>query len=399
MKILFFSPNPLLSTSENTGYGTHMRETIFALKQCGHEVEQLIIGDAFENSELKIGINKSPFKLFLKFIIPGFFWRTLKEYILIQQDKKIEFLLEKIIIDFKPDAIYERSSFLLQSGCIMSKKHAINYYVEVNAPFSEEVKKFEVAGSLFDSRGKKSEGSQLVHAKKIFTVSTVLKNHLVYTYAIDKSKIIVIPNCVNPKKLNVDEEFKKDFKKKYAILDKTLVIGFVGSIFPYHGVDLLINAFSDAKKKITELDLKLLIVGDGYVMDELKTLASKNGTENNVIFTDSVSHSKIFTYIDLMDITVMAKSNWYGSPVKIFEYGAKGKSIIAPDVAPVREVMVDNEDGLLVKPFTEDISDALCKLILNPELRKRFGDNFKNKVLSGHTWDKAAEKILKNIIA
>jgi glycosyltransferase involved in cell wall biosynthesis len=105
----------------------------------------------------------------------------------------------------------------------------------------------------------------------------------------------------------------------------------------------------------------------------------------------------VYTYIDLMDITVMARSNWYGSPVKIFEYGAMGKAIIAPDTVPVRDVMIDGEDGLLVEPVVSLISSALSRLISDKEERSRFGRNFQRKVLEKYTWMRNARTALEGL--
>ena len=142
---------------------------------------------------------------------------------------------------------------------------------------------------------------------------------------------------------------------------------------------------------------RLLIVGSGEALDDLKNLAQKLKIENQVVFAGSVPHHEVFNYIDLMDITVMAKSNWYGSPVKIFEYGAMGKAIIAPDVIPVRDVMIDAIDGILVQPEQVALTNALEKLFIDEKLRKNIADNFKQKVLANHTWEKMAEKLLSSL--
>ena len=70
-------------------------------------------------------------------------------------------------------------------------------------------------------------------------------------------------------------------------------------------------------------------MGDGEILSDLKLLCSNLNISDSVIFTGSVAHADVFAYIDLMEIAVMAKSNWYGSPVKIFEYGAMKKAIIS----------------------------------------------------------------------
>jgi glycosyltransferase involved in cell wall biosynthesis len=140
--------------------------------------------------------------------------------------------------------------------------------------------------------------------------------------------------------------------------------------------------------------MKLLIVGDGYQLPDLSRMTVELGCEKDVIFTGSVSSSDVPTYISLMDICVMAKSNWYGSPVKIFEYGIMGKPIIAPDVQPVREVMNDGIDGLIRKDLVPDITQAISFLCEHDQEAKQMGKHFRNKILEQFTWDKVLSRII-----
>jgi glycosyltransferase involved in cell wall biosynthesis len=96
-----------------------------------------------------------------------------------------------------------------------------------------------------------------------------------------------------------------------------------------------------------------------------------------------------------MDIAVMASSNWYGSPVKVFEYGAMSKAIIAPDNVPMRDVMQHNSEGILVGEGADDVLNALRILVFDPELRKTLAKAFHQKVEENYTWDKISEDILK----
>lgn len=90
----------------------------------------------------------------------------------------------------------------------------------------------------------------------------------------------------------------------------------------------------------------------------------------------------------------MMNSNWYGSPVKIFEYGLMKKAVIAPDVAPVRDVMKNGEDGLLVSNSLEEIGNSIKTLISDKALREKLAESWNKKVLKKYTWKVAAQKTL-----
>ena len=87
----------------------------------------------------------------------------------------------------------------------------------------------------------------------------------------------------------------------------------------------------------------LVTGGDGSILPDLKNLADKLGLASKIIFTGNVAHEKVNDYLAVMDIAVMVKSNWYGSPVKIFEYGAASLPMICPDTIPVRDVITDSD--------------------------------------------------------
>ena len=388
MKILYYSPHPNLHLNASTGYGTHMREMMEAFKRKGHEVLPVILGDLETNTEV-VASNKLFVKKVIKKIIPNYLWKSLKDYKLIKFDLLAEQILEQRVIAFNPDFIYERGSYLQSSGVKIAKKFNLKHYIELNAPFVEESTSFEGVEGFFKKKALQIEKKQLMESEKVIVVSSALQNYYSEKYQIDKRKILITSNCIHADDVISDRELKQELISRYHLEGKR-IIGFVGSIFPYHGVDLLIEAFSQLQ--LLYADLQLLIVGDGALLPKLKSYADSLGI--NVIFTGPVAHKEIYTYIDVMDIAVMAKSNWYGSPVKLFEYGAMGKTIIAPDTKPVRDVMEDGVDGLLVKPEVQDLKNAISLIMEDTELGMKMGKNFKNKVFANYTWDAMASKIL-----
>jgi glycosyltransferase involved in cell wall biosynthesis len=390
MKILYYSSHPTLSLHAQTGPGTHMREMISAMRHLGHEVHPVIMADYIKT---KPGIKKEKsfsLKSAIKKFIPGIVWRSLKEYQLLQFDRKAEGILKTEIDSFKPDLVYERAAYLQESGLNNMKMRSCPHYMEINAPFMDEVAQFEKAPTLWHRKARHVESLQARHPDKVYVVSTVLKKYYMQ-YGGDEDRIEVIPNCVNTLKAKCNMKLKRSLLEKFGLRGKK-VIGFVGSIFPYHGIDVLIRAFANIAASDTVT--VLLIVGDGETLPELRTLCRRLGIDDRVIFTGSVPNQNVFSYIDLMDIAVMAKSNWYGSPVKIFEYGAMKKPIIAPLTPPVMDVMREGIDGWLTQPDEISVSKAILGLLGNKELSLRMAGSFHNKVMNKHTWQRAAAAIL-----
>jgi glycosyltransferase involved in cell wall biosynthesis len=385
MKILYYSAHPHLQLNAPTGYGTHMREMINAWRKIGIEVKTLIAGDlsrgAFEGVPQKRHQNYKEF-------IPKLVWETFKDFQLMRFDASLEKKLSQVIDDFQPDLIYERVTYLQNSGVKTANRKAIRHISEVNAPYPLE--RVELSGkSLLVSFGRNVERQILAASNKIVVVSTALADHFEAILPGVKSKVLVVPNNVNQDKVVLQPDKIQELRKEFGLADQ-LVVGFVGSIFPYHGVDILIQSFA---KLPGRTGVKLLIVGDGLTLPDLKEQARKLGVFSDVIFTGSVPHAEVYNYIQLMDICCLMRSNWYMSPVKIFEYGVMKKAVVAADVSAVRDVMTSAE-AMIVSDDAVAFQAALQKLIHDPILRDELGGKWHEKVIKNHTWDIAAQKIL-----
>jgi glycosyltransferase involved in cell wall biosynthesis len=392
MKILYYSAHPYLNLAAPSGPGTHMREVIKAFENRGHQVIKLIAGGELLSGNNAIQFKKKNIKAF----IPPFIWQSLKDYKLLKHDSMMCHQLADLIKREKPDFVYERGYYLLTSGTKICKELGVRHFIEINAPYPEEKRMME-GNSWFINKAQLAEKTQVNLCDRVFVVSTALKDYLQKNSGCDANKIIITPNAVNPEYISTDETKLRELRKNIKILKDEKVIGFVGSIFPYHGVDALLEAFKKIVEKSGRRDLKLLIVGDGEILPDLKKQVSTFNLEHQVIFTGNVPHNEVYNYISLMHITVMARSNWYGSPVKIFEYAALNKVVVAPDTIPVHDVMVNNVDGIILKNDKEDLERALTFILDHPEDAEKMSMSFHQKVMSRHTWQNVGDIILNEI--
>lgn len=394
MKIIYFSPHPNLYLHIPSGPGVHMREMIHAMEELDHEVIPLIMGGIEAMPEVRGAAspsgssNKSTLKSKLKKWIPKRIWQTVKDLQLMRFDRYAQRELERVIRSEKPDLIYERAFYLSTSGVRAAKKHGVKHILEMNAPYPEERRSMEGPGFL-DGLGVARERTQLRLTDRIVVVSSALRDYVIQRESESANKTVITPNAIR-------SDFRPPDPERIALLRGKLelegkrVVGFIGSIFPYHGVDRLITAFNTLCQ--THSDLALLIVGDGEVLPELRALAASLGTSGAIVFTGQVPHEEAPVYVALMDIAVMPHSNWYGSPVKVFEYGALGKTIVAPDLAPLRDVIVSGEHGLLMEDGK--LYESIQELLIDPERAQSMGRSFQAKVQEEHTWKRMAQRVL-----
>jgi glycosyltransferase involved in cell wall biosynthesis len=96
-----------------------------------------------------------------------------------------------------------------------------------------------------------------------------------------------------------------------------------------------------------------------------------------------------------MDICIIPGSNEYRSPIKLFEYMAMEKPVVAPRLKPIQDVIQDGQEGILFSPDDrESLQQSLEFLIDHEEKRKIVGQNARNKIVAKHTWRKNAEQIV-----
>ncbi len=389
MKILFYSPHPTLYLEAPTGYGSHMRGMIKGFKDEGHTVEVLVMGKA--PAQDSTNLQSSGVKSFVKTFIPKIIWRTLKEFQQIRFDKYAASELQTKIVSFQPDMVYERSAWMSNGSVEVLSNFNIKHVVEINAPFEEEVKSFEKAHSFLASTGKKKLKHLLQAANLVLPITSSLQAYLIKRYALNSNKCLVIPNAIEHSEIQINESRVDAINTQYR-LSEVSVLGFVGSIFPYHGVDRLIRGVAN----MNYTDVSILIVGDGYLIPSLKKLAEELGISERVHFTGSVPKEDIYNYISAMDILTLPNTEWYCSPVKLFEYGAFGKTILAVDEAGVSDVM-STDEGLLFENNDSAFQDALLRAITDVDVLKIKAQNFKQKVLKKHTWRANALKVLQHI--
>lgn len=392
MKILYYSPHPTHDIVSEVGYSTHQRETIHAMKKLGHEVIPVIMGGT-EKASVDTYIEgiqqKSSLKKLALRFLPLIVINTLKDISLLRHDKRAGARLRAELATHKPDLVYERGEYLQDSGVRICKDFGVKHFLEINAPATDEMRSFE-GPSLLHFLGHKKERNKLHGTTAIFAVSTVLKEYLTKKYA-PKAPIYVIPNCINPEKETADASQIEALKAEYNTLGQ-FVFGFVGSIFPHHGVDKLIHAFSRVVHEFPQA--KLFIIGDGSQRAELEQLAERKLPKASYVFTGKVPHARVLHYIGLFDAAIMPDSNWYGSPVKVLEYGFLGKCIIAPNNGPLNDLIVSGQEGLLVDPGVENLVEAMRTVVQDKDKVESFGKNFRNKILEKFTWEHQAQFIL-----
>ena len=392
MKILYYSPHPHLHIEDQAGYGTHMREMIGAFEELGHEVKFLIAGERTIQSQSSTTSLQKPshLKQILKAIIPNIIWETAKDLALIRLDRASGEKLAELAANFQPDVIYQRSHYGMVSGVQVAREFGIHHVLEVNSPNVDE--RVRLSGqSLLAQHLRTKDTWTFSHSDHVVVVSTFLAKNL----RIDQiaKNWSVTPNAIRKgKELESTLEVSRE---SLNIESSAFLLGFVGSIFPWHGVDLIIDAVKHLQQE--GKNVQALIVGDGAIRGALEEDVKTLGLSNCIQFTGTVQHRDTFAYTRLCDALVLPSSHSYGSPVKLFEYGLIGKPCIVPNVAPVIEVFTHGQDGWVVDSHEEAIVAAIESVIESPEKAEKCADNWHEKVTLNHSWQANAVVALSKL--
>jgi glycosyltransferase involved in cell wall biosynthesis len=231
-------------------------------------------------------------------------------------------------------------------------------------------------------------------ADQIITVSDPTKENLVQNWGVPAEKIKVIPNGVNV------EHFQQPVDTKQIRaelgLDEKPIIMFVGGFQRWHGLDKLLEALALVSKILPEV--RLLLVGDGPARPFVEENIYRLNLEKHVTITGFLPHARIPQLLAIADVVTvpypkLPQEMWF-SPLKLYEYMAAGKAIVASSAGQIKNVIRHDENGLLVAPGdVADLAQACLHLLQNEADRQRLGANAQREAETEHAWARQIERL------
>lgn len=306
-------------------------------------------------------------------------------------------LLTLIIQHNSPELIYERYAYFSFAMAFLAHKYHIPFVLEANTTCLD----YDVRAIRLRWLARKIERYVFHQATLLVVVSTYLKEKIRQEYGIPEQRIIVTPNAINPKEFALEEQSQAtpQLTRVQHFAQGKIIIGFVGMFVPWHGLDFLLEVFIDLLHHSSRNSpIGLLLVGDGPIRPMIEEKIKAAALIDNVCITGIVPHGHVKYFLDRFDIAIMPDSNPFGSPMKIFEYMAMGKPVVAPAYGPILEIITHRETGFLFKPKDkDDCLGAIQRLIENPDLKNQLGRTARHLVLTKHTWQHNVEKILQQL--
>ena len=282
----------------------------------------------------------------------------------------------------RPDVLYTRSISVATVGMLMR----LPTILELHSP------------AFSNSPSSRRRLSWLLRSKFLVSLVVItgrLRDQYKRDYPQSIGKILVAPDGADPLDYDRGEEHPSlvgDFR-----------VGYVGHLYPGKGLEII--------AKLADLCPWATFHIVGGNQDDQQAWKAKLAPTQNVVFHGYVRHSDVGGYLANIDVmlapylrTVQGVggvganlADWM-SPLKVFEYMAAGKAIVATDLPVLREVLRDGENTILCSPDEiEQWAAALERLRSDPSFRMRIGSKARAEFLASYTWSKRASTILATL--
>ena len=223
----------------------------------------------------------------------------------------------------RPDLAYERLALLQGAGRALQRR-GVPWVLETNGVLSSEAAADRDTHALV-RLGRRREVAAYRDADLVVVVSDALRDEVVALSGIDVDSVVVVPNGVDVAAFPVDPVVP-------AFSGRPLTLGFVGVLYPWQGLDLLVEAMALLRDE--GVDLRLRVAGDGPGASGLRDLVQHLGLGDRVELCGRVHPDEVPTFLRGIDVGYsgqrpLAASAMYHSPLKLYEYVAACRPFVA----------------------------------------------------------------------
>ncbi len=298
--------------------------------------------------------------------------------------------IEKLHKNWKIDAVFERYSLWSYAAAVFARAHHLPFLLEVNSPLRKEQARYRTLDNA--AAAADLESFLFASADRLMVPSSDLVPY-VTRHGANPTSVVVLPNAADPQVFRGAQVTRRT--------DDQFVVGFLGTLKPWHGLDNLAKAFRLLNR--SDPTYKLLLVGDGPMRAALRQYFREQGLLDSVTITGDVPHERVPELLAKMDAATVpysASRDFYFSPLKMFEYMAAGVPIVASNLGQIRDVLSHRQTALLVKPgAVRELADAVREMRASPKLSGKLKSNARSLLRRRYTWKRNATKVLRMIAA
>jgi glycosyltransferase involved in cell wall biosynthesis len=325
--------------------------------------------------------------------IPQFFKLVVKDILMWRKSKDWSILSQEVWKQHRIAFVWEQHDLFPGPGRKLADQLGVPLVTYVHAPVIWEASKWNVKRYLWGCFLETFiEARSLKRSDVVACVSEEVVQKLI-KLGVARERIVVSPMAVDQHLFEgmSGNQIRKDFG-----LEGKKIIGWTGSFRSFHGLDLLVRAFALIHSEKPET--VLMLVGDGSERESLQELVAELGIATAVVFTGRQAFARIPEYVATFDIAVVSARSAVGfhySPLKLREYLAAGKVVLAPDAGEIPAIFKDDLHLKLYKAGdVSELTQRMHELINDPKKKERLATAGKIYVLKSGTWDHELGKLI-----
>ena len=235
---------------------------------------------------------------------------------------------------------------------------------------------------------KASERWAAKRCHKIYAVAQAMIDQCVEANVAPREKYKVVYSGMEIERF-LNSKPEPELRDQLGIPADAIVLGTVARLFPLKGYEYIIPAAEKICKQ--HPNVHFLIIGNGPMKDEMDADIAKLGLTDHFHFSGLVAPDQVYRYIALMDM-LLHLSLREGLPRSVVQSLASGKPAIGFELDGTPEVITNGETGFVVTPESiPEVEAAVLKLLDDPELRRKCGEQGRKKVAEQFSWQRMAD--------
>lgn len=226
-------------------------------------------------------------------------------------------------------------------------------------------------------------------AWRVICCSDYMVGHVRWAFGLPGDKLVMVPNGVDEGVYaKLANEDLSGFRLRFALPEEKIVL-FVGRLVYEKGVHVLVNAVS---RVLAKVNAKFVIVGNGYMKEQLSGLINGLGLGHKVLFTGFVDDNTLRRLQRCADVSVVP-SLFEPFGIVALEAMAAGSPVVVSDTGGLSEIVEHDVDGVKVYPDNpESLAWGITKVLLDKGYAGWLRNNALKKVREKYDWDRICEQ-------
>jgi glycogen(starch) synthase len=226
-------------------------------------------------------------------------------------------------------------------------------------------------------------------AWKVICCSDYMVSHVKWAFGLPEDKLVMVPNGVNTNVYEgIEKEDLKSFRAKFALPEEKIVL-YVGRLVYEKGIHVLVNA---VPKILEKVDAKFIIVGSGYMKEQLSNIVRSMRLEHKVLFLGFVDDETLLKLQKCADVSVVP-SLFEPFGIVALEAMAAKSPVVVSDTGGLSEIVDHDLTGVKAYPNNPDsLAWGITKILLDENYKRHIRENAYRKVQEKYDWERIAQQ-------